>query len=203
MRKIFTLILLIISLLGFSQKRINIGSTKAEVKKIQGEPTSIESYENFEEEIWRYGESGIATVTFKKEKVKAFNNYNHILKIGDISKNNKSVESEKPQSKAELWKELEEKANNLTEEDKEDTRRSITGLYGGGRQGIKEFPKKYEEMAQAKGLNPYAMPDEYELEKMLQEYEREKYLKWGLIIIGVIGAIFLLFKFFKNKIQTT
>lgn len=189
-------ILVLSSLNTLYAQYINIGSTKQEVKQVQGEPFSIESYETIDEEIWRYGEAGIATITFKNDKIKGFSNYNGILRIGDVSK--KPSKSEKPKSKEELWKYLNEKAvasepktPNAYGEDK-------SGLYGSASQSIKTFPKEYEEMAEANGLNPYAMPDDIDLQQMQKEYERKKYLKWGLIALGAIGILYLLFKF-KNK----
>lgn len=198
MRKILPLIVLALSSLStLYAQYINIGSTKSEVKKIQGEPTTIESYETVEEEIWRYGETGIVTITFKNGKIKGFSNYNGILRIGDTSK--KPSKSEKPSSKEELWKELQEKANKITPEDTKETARSITGLYGSAKQDIKTFPKEYEETAEANGLNPYAMPDDIDLQQMQKEYERKKYLKWGSTNLVVIGFLFLIFKLKKKK----
>ncbi|WP_395761750.1 hypothetical protein [Elizabethkingia anophelis] len=93
MRQILFLLLLGLSMNIYSQEYINIGSTKQNVKYVQGEPMSIESYESLGEEVWGYGESGIASVTFKNGKVKSFRNYQNILRIGNIkshsSKSNK------------------------------------------------------------------------------------------------------------------
>ncbi|GAA4159619.1 hypothetical protein GCM10022217_22590 [Chryseobacterium ginsenosidimutans] len=198
MRKILPLIVLALSSLStLYAQHINIGSTKSEVKNIQGEPTSVGSYDTVEEEIWRYGETGIATITFKNGKIKSFRNYNGILRIGDNSIVAKS--SKKPKSKEELWNELQEKANNYKSTDATEQYRDPTGLYGSGGQNIKTFPKEYEEMAEANRLNPYAMPDDIDLQKMQKEYERKKYLKWGLISLVVIGFLFLIFKLKKKK----
>lgn len=197
MRKILPLIVLVLSSLSTMYAQyINIGSTKAQVKEIQGEPTTIESYETVEEEIWRYGETGVATITFKNGKIKGFINYNGILRIGDNSIVAKS--SKKPKSKEELWNELQEKANNYESTGVTEQYTEPKGLYESGGQNIKTFPKEYEEMAEANGLNPYAMPDDIDLQKMQKEYERKKYLKWGLISMGIIGFLFLILKF-KNK----
>ncbi|KFE99899.1 hypothetical protein IX39_04400 [Chryseobacterium formosense] len=196
MRRILPLIVLVLSSLNtLYAQYINIGSTKQEVKNIQGEPTSVESYDIVGEEIWRYGETGIATITFKNGKIKGFRNSNGILRIGDNSIVAKS--SEKPRSK----EELQEKFNKITPEDTKDTSRSITGLYGSGGQSIKTFPKEYAEMAKANGLNPYAMPDDIDLQNMQKEYERKKLIKWVLIGIGTIGILYLLFRIIIKKKQ--
>ncbi|MGD1318666.1 hypothetical protein [uncultured Chryseobacterium sp.] len=198
MKKLLTLSICVLSCLSFVYAQyINIGSTKSEVKKIQGEPTSIESYETVDDEIWRYGRTGVATITFKNGKIKGFRNYNGILKIGDISK--KHIEYEKPSSKEGLWNELQEKANNYKPTDSTEQYRDQTELYGSKGQSMKTFPKEYEEMAEANGLNPYAMPDDTDLQQMQKEYERKKYLKWGLIVLGTIGILYLLFTIIIKK----
>ncbi|WP_313004223.1 hypothetical protein [Chryseobacterium gleum] len=199
MRKVLSLFILVLSSLStLYTQYINIGSTKQEVKKIQGEPTTIEVYEKFGEEIWRYGETGIATITFKNGKIKGFRNYDGILKIGDISQNKsasnrsedklKSLFSE-PESQEDIHK---PEAPNTYGEDK-------SGLYGSASQSIKTFPKKYEEMAEANGLSPYEMPDDITLQQMQKEYERKRYLKWGLIALGAIGILYLLFRMIIKK----
>ncbi|MDN4012002.1 hypothetical protein QX233_06005 [Chryseobacterium gambrini] len=200
MKKILNIPLFILLLSSFNTlyaQYINIGSTKQEVKKVQDEPTSIEVYEEFGEEIWRYGEEGIATVTFKNGKIKGFRNYDGILKIGDISQNKSSTRSEdklkslfsEPESQEDIHK---PEAPNTYGEDK-------SGLYGSASQSIKTFPKKYEEMAEANGLSPYEMPDDITLQQMQKEYERKKYLKWGLIALGAIGILYLLFRMIIKK----
>lgn len=191
MKRILLAVLVSWNAVTYAQQYINIGSTKSEVKKIQGEPVSIESYDTVGEEVWRYGETGIAKVTFKNGKIKDFRNPNGILRIGDNSVVARS--SQKPSSKEELWNELQEKANNYKPTDSTEQYRDHTGLYGSGGQSIKTFPKEYEEMVEANGLNPYAMPDDIELQQMQKEYERKKYLKWGLIVLGTIGILYLLF----------
>lgn len=197
MERILPLFILALSCLSIMHAQyINIGSTKQEVKNIQGEPTSVEAYEEFEEEIWRYGETSIATITFKNDKIKGFRNYNGILKIGDISK--KPTKSEKPKSRKELWKYLNEKAKTYEPKNPNAYREDKSGMYGSSSQNIKSFPKEYEEIAEANGLNPYAIPDEITLQQMQKEYDRKKYLKWGLISLGVTGFLFLIFKL-KNR----
>nr|WP_315032951.1 hypothetical protein [uncultured Chryseobacterium sp.] len=198
MKRILPLFILVLSCLSTAHAQyINIGSTKQEVKNIQGEPTSAEAYEEFEEEVWRYGETGIATITFKNDKIKGFRNYNRILKIGDISK--KPTKSEKPKSREELWKYLNEKAKTYEPKAPNAYGEDKSGMYGSSSQNIKTFPKEYEEMAEANGLNPYAMPDEITLQRMQKEYDRKNYLKWGLISLGVTALIFILYKIFKKN----
>ncbi|WP_223557916.1 hypothetical protein [Chryseobacterium lathyri] len=196
MRKILILplfILVLSSLNTLYAQYINIGSTKQEVKKVQGEPVSIESYEIVDEEIWRYGETGIATITFKNGKIKGFRNHNEILRIGDISKNPKQE-----LSKEEFWKKANSKESSHIPKTSNTYGEDKSGFYGNGGQSIKTFPKEYAEMAEANGLSPYEMPDEITLQEMKKEYETKKAIKWGLICLGVIGFLFLIFKL-KNK----
>jgi nitrate/nitrite-specific signal transduction histidine kinase len=167
------------------------------VKKIQGEPYSIQDYDVFGEEVWSYGENGVATITFKDGKVKSFRNYQQVLKIGNNSTLDK--DNDEATSKEKLWSELTEKANSSGSTVTEETAKSNTDLYGSGSQNIKAYPNQYEEMAEAKGLNPYAMPDDITLQQMQKEYERKKYLKWGLITIGAIGILYLLFRMIIKK----
>ncbi|MDQ0066777.1 hypothetical protein [Chryseobacterium lathyri] len=197
MRKILILplfILMLSSLNTLYAQYINIGSTKHEVKKVQGEPTSIEVYEEFGEEIWRYGETGIATITFKNDKMKGFSNYNGILRIGDISKKTKQE-----LSKEEFWKKANSKENSHVPKASNTYGEDKSGLYGSASQSIKTFPKEYEEMAEANGLSPYEMPDEITFQQMQKEYETKKAIKWGLISLGVIGFLFLIFKLKSKK----
>ena len=197
MRKILIVplfILVLSSLNTLYAQYINIGSTKQEVKKVQGEPFSIESYEEFGEEIWRYGETGVATITFKNGKIKSFINHDEILRIGDISKKPK-----KELSKEEFWKKANSKENSHIPKAPNAYGEDKSGLYGGASQSIKTFPKEYEEMAEANGLSPYEMPDEITLQEMQKEYETKKAIKWGLISLGEIGFLFLIFKLKSKK----
>lgn len=199
MRKVLSLfILVLLSLSTLYAQYINIGSTKQEVKKIQGEPTTIEVYEKFGEEIWRYGETGIATITFKNGKIKGFRNYDGILKIGDISQN-KSVSTRSEDKLKSLFSEPESQKDIHKPETPNTYGEDKSGLYGSASQSIKTFPKKYEEMAEANGLSPYEMPDDITLQQMQKEYERKRYLKWGLIALGAIGILYFLFRMIIKK----
>ncbi len=82
------LIAIFSSMLIYAQEYINIGSTKFEVKKVMGEPTSINHFEITNTEIWGYGEYGLATITFKNNVVFEFYNHGSILKIGEKIKSN-------------------------------------------------------------------------------------------------------------------
>jgi len=196
MRKLLLLFILIFQQ-SQCQKYINIGSTKEQVKKLQGEPTNVESYEELGKEIWRYGEYGIANITFKNGKIKEFKNHNHILKIGDNSEKKNSSDKITPQDA--FWEKARD-SNDIYQplpadafgEDK-------SGLYGSATQDIRRFPKEYEEMAEAKGLSSYEMPNDYTLEEMQKEYDREKYLKWGLVVFSTVGILYLIFKLNKRK----
>ena len=55
-----------------------LGSSKARVLKIQGNPTSIHKYEIFGEEVWNYG---ISSVTFRKGKVNEYSNLGSNLNV--------------------------------------------------------------------------------------------------------------------------
>ncbi|WP_278352869.1 hypothetical protein [Chryseobacterium gleum] len=195
MREVLSLFILVLSSLStLYAQYINIGSTKQEVKNIQGEPTSIEVYEEFGEEIWRYGETGIATITFKNGKIKGFRNHDEILRIGDISKKTK-----KELSKEEFWKKANSKENSHIPKAPNAYGEDKSGLYGSASQSIKTFPKEYEEIAEANGLSPYEMPDEITLQQMHKEYETKKAIKWVLISLGIIGFLFLIFKLKTKK----
>ncbi|TDX84601.1 hypothetical protein [Epilithonimonas xixisoli] len=196
MRKLLLLIILIFQQ-NQCQNYINIGSTKEQVKKLQGEPTSIEIYDEIGKEIWRYGEYGIASITFKNSKIKEFKNHNHILRIGDNSEKKKS--SEKITSQDTFWKKARDSNDIYPPSPADAYGEDKSGLYGSATQDIKRFPKEYEEMAESNGLNPYAMPDEYALQEMQKEYDREKYLKWGLIFFATLGMLYLVFKLNKRK----
>ena len=199
MRKVLSLFILVLSSLStLYAQYINIGSTKQEVKKIQGEPTTIEVYEEFGEEIWRYGETGIATITFKNGKIKGFSNYNGILRIGETSKK-KSASTRSEDKLKSLFSEPESQENIHKPEVPNTYGEDKSGLYGSASQSIKTFPKKYEEMAEANGLSPYEMPDDITLQQMQKEYERKRYLKWGLIALGAIGILYLLFRMIIKK----
>ena len=199
MRKVLSLFILVLSSLStLYAQYINIGSTKQEVKKIQGEPTTIEVYEEFGEEIWRYGETGIATITFKNGKIKGFSNYNGILRIGETSKK-KSASTRSEDKLKSLFSEPESQENIHKPEVPTTYGEDKSGLYGSASQSIKTFPKKYEEMAEANGLSPYEMPDDITLQQMQKEYERKRYLKWGLIALGAIGILYLLFRMIIKK----
>ncbi len=81
-------ITLILFFLGFStvnaQSYINIGSSKFDVKKVMGNPITIDKYVN--EEVWGYGEFGEATITFKNNRIYEYKNYGKVLKIGNNKK---------------------------------------------------------------------------------------------------------------------
>ncbi|MCA6067098.1 hypothetical protein JI747_007910 [Chryseobacterium sp. RG1] len=190
-------ILVLSSLNTLYAQYINIGSTKQEVKKVQGEPFSIESYETIDEEIWRYGEAGIATITFKNGKIRGFSNYNGILRIGGISQN-KSASTKSEDKLKSLFSEPESQENIHKPEAPNTYGEDESGLYGSASQSKKTFSKEYGEMAEANGLSPYEMPNEITLQEMKKEYETKKAIKWGLISLGVIGFLFLIFKL-KNK----
>lgn len=198
MKKTFQILLLVFSLTLFAQSNINIGSTKDEVKRIQGEPTSIEVYDELGQEIWGYGSSGIATITFEKGKIKSFRNYDNILKIGNNSKKSQlknKLNEDGTNPYIENLKEAGKDPNLLNEETTTETSRSITGLYGGGRQGIKRIPDEYKEVAEANNLSPYDLPDEYRLKEMKAEYDREKYTKYALFGLGALLLGYLFFRF--------
>lgn len=203
MKRILLTLLVSCNAVIYAQQYINVGSNKSDVKKIQGEPYSIQDYDVFGEEVWSYGENGVATITFKDGKVKSFRNYQQVLKIGNNSTLDKDKDKDKDNdeatSKEKLWSELREKANSSGSTVTEETAKSNTDLYGSGSQNIKAYPSQYEEMAEAKGLNPYAMPDEITLQQMQKEYETKRIIKWVLISLGMIGFLFLIFKLKTKK----
>lgn len=197
MKRILLTLLVSCNAVIYAQQYINVGSNKSNVKKTQGEPYSIQDYDVFGEEVWSYGENGVATITFKDGKVKSFRNYQQVLKIGNNSTLDK--DNDEATSKEKLWSELREKANSSGSTVTEETAKSNTDLYGSGSQNIKAYPSQYEEMAEAKGLNPYAMPDEISLQQMQKEYETKRIIKWVLISLGMIGFLFLIFKLKTKK----
>jgi len=54
------------------------GSTKNEVLKVQGEPTSISKYEGMNEEVWTYD---FSRITFKSGRVSEYNDISKILRV--------------------------------------------------------------------------------------------------------------------------
>lgn len=77
---------------------------------------------------------------------------------------------------------------------------SITDFTGvsKGIADAKSVPEEYREMAQAKGISPFNMPNSYQMEKMQADYERERYLKW--LYIGVGGIALLISVWFISKL---
>jgi curved DNA-binding protein CbpA len=63
---------------SFKTDNFTLGSSKKEVLKVQGNPTSIHKYEFSGEEVWYYGTSSI---TFKKEKVSEYSNSSENLNV--------------------------------------------------------------------------------------------------------------------------
>lgn len=183
---------LILALLTFkvvaAQEFINIGSTKEEVKKVQGEPSSIQNFESIDKEIWGYGENNEARIEFVSGKVKSYNNFNNILKIGKKKHDdNDTLTTTEKLIKAAADSEVRNKykGGNVTNE---------AGLDAGGSIQTKSIPKEYQEMADAKGLSPFDLPDDDTLQKMQQDYEREKNIT---LIIYVFSGIILLFVGYK------
>ena len=197
MKRVLLTLLVSCNAVIYAQQYINVGSNKSDVKKVQGEPHSIQDYDALGEEVWSYGENGVATITFKDGKVKSFRNYQQVLKIGNNSTLDK--DNDEATSKEKSWSELREKANSSGSTVIEETAKSDTDLYGSGSQNIKAYPSQYEKMAEAKGLNPYAMPDEITLQQMQKEYETKRIIKWILISLGIIGFLFLIFKLKTKK----
>jgi DNA repair exonuclease SbcCD ATPase subunit len=70
---------------------------------------------------------------------------------------------------------------------------------GNGSGKTASFPEEYEEMAQAKGLNPFSMPNKDTLDEMQSEYEKEKIIQWLLIITGICCVLFTI-KYIKRRI---
>lgn len=193
MKRTLLVILVSCNAVIYAQQYINVGSTKSDVKKVQGDPYSIQNYDALGEEVWSYGENGIARITFKNGKVKGFKNSGLVLKIGNISK-----KTQKELSK-EFWKKANSRETPHVPKAPNNYGKDKSGLYGSGGQSIKTFPKEYAEMAEANGLNPYEMPNEITLQEMQKEYETKKAINWGLISLGVIGFLFLIFKFKCKK----
>jgi len=73
---------------------------------------------------------------------------------------------------------------------------------GNGSGRTASFPEEYEEMARAKGLNSFSMPNKDTLDKMQSEYEREKFIRWLLIVIGVLGALFAIKYMVKKSFKS-
>ena len=78
MRTLFTFGILFLSINTFSQNCFEIGSSKNEVRNIQGTPTAIQNLEFANEEIWRYD---FSSVTFKNGRVKEYSNISKNLVI--------------------------------------------------------------------------------------------------------------------------
>lgn len=186
MKNLYIILLLIGGNL-YSQEYINIGSSKADVKKVQGEPTSVQVIERLNTEIWGYD---LASVTFKNGRMSEYNNFDNILKIGDIS--TKKKDEVKDTSKKDPIQAIFDRAAKLRERDSLENPeefKSLTGL-SFGRGESASYPAKYAEMLREKGYNPNILPDKVELEEMYKEYMFRKYLKWTLITIGVLAMLF-------------
>lgn len=78
MKVIFTLGIIILSINVFGQNCIEIGSTKQEVRNVQGTPSTIQNFEYSNTEIWMYE---ISSVTFKNGRVKEYSNISRNLRI--------------------------------------------------------------------------------------------------------------------------
>lgn len=193
MKKTLLVILVSCNAVIYAQQYINVGSTKSDVKKVQGNPYSIQNYDALGEEVWSYGENGIATITFKNGEVKSFKNSEMVLKIGNISK-----KTQKELSK-EFWKKANSKENPHVPKDPNTYGEDKSGLYGSGGKSINTFPKEYAEMTEANGLSAYEMPNEITLQEKQKEYDTNKTIKWGLISLGIIGFLFLIFKLKTKK----
>jgi hypothetical protein len=62
----------------FETEKFKIGSTKDDVRRIQGEPSGVSKWEFNNTEYWNYG---LSSVTFKRGKVKEYSNLGHNLKV--------------------------------------------------------------------------------------------------------------------------
>ncbi|WP_407482445.1 hypothetical protein [Elizabethkingia meningoseptica] len=205
MKQILFLLLLGLSIKIYSQEYINIGSTKQNVKDVQGEPVSIESYEGLGEEVWGYGESGIASVTFKNGKIKAFRNYQNILKIGDIKpKSSKS----KNESDDDIINKILERARNYDTSKPSKLSEGTESLSGlGFRAGSEsatlspDLSPKTRKLAIELNWDPNSMTSE-EMEKAASEILFKRNLETLFIFLGIsLLIIFVYFKLFRKKLN--
>jgi hypothetical protein len=190
------LVFLLLSFNLYPQEYINIGSTKADVRRVQGEPTSVRVIERLDTEVWGYD---LASVTFKNGKMYEYVNFDKILKIGDISP--KKKDQVKDTSKKDRIQEIFDRIEKIRERDSIENPeefKSLTGL-SFGRSEAASYPAKYAEMLKEKGYNPNMLPDVVELEEMYKEYMFKKYLKYGLIILGS-GILILIIRFIIKRI---
>ncbi|APD06586.1 hypothetical protein UJ101_01057 [Flavobacteriaceae bacterium UJ101] len=196
-KKTFWILSIFFNLILNAQNYINIGSTKKDVKKVMGEPNSIKNYDLLKEEVWSYGKYGLATITFKKDKIAGFNNYNNILKIGDTSKKSKLGKKQKLHDNPfinKIKQELAKDPNILQGEAKSlQGKTDLTGLgHGIGKYVDKSIPKEYYEIGTELGWNPHALP--LNMEEQVRNYKIKRFLKWSLISIVIIGVLFMIYK---------
>lgn len=202
MKQILFLLLLGLSIKIYSQEYINIGSTKQNVKDVQGEPVSIESYEGLGEEVWGYGESGIASVTFKNGKVKSFRNYQNILRIGDIKYTPSKFKKE---SDDDFIKKLLKARDNNPRKEGELFKgtRSITGLEYKPESATlsPDLSPKTRKLAIELNWDPNSMTSE-EMEKAASEILFERNMRNLFILLGIsLVAILVYFKYFRKKLN--
>lgn len=72
----------------YSQSCIEIGSSKKEVRKVQGIPTAIHKYDALGIEVWDYE---LSSITFKKERMDEYENIQHNLRL--CGEDDKSINS--------------------------------------------------------------------------------------------------------------
>ncbi|PUB25845.1 hypothetical protein C8J95_1128 [Elizabethkingia sp. YR214] len=205
MKQILFLLLLGLSIKMHSQEYINIGSTKQNVKDVQGEPVSIESYEGLGEEIWGYGESGIASVTFKNGKVKSFRNYQNILRIGDIKY---TPSKSKKESDNDIIKQIFKRAGNYPPSQEANLTKGTKSPSGlGFRAGSEsatlspDLSPKTRKLAIELNWDPNSMTSE-EMEKAASEILFERNMRSLFIFLGIsLVAILVYFKYFRKKLN--
>ncbi|MCL1679714.1 hypothetical protein M2T92_11815 [Elizabethkingia miricola] len=201
MKQILFLLLIGFSMNMYSQEYINIGSTKQNVKDVQGEPESIESYKSLGEEVWGYGELGVASVTFKNGKVKSFRNYQNILRIGDIKPN--SPESNKESDSDEL-KQLLKRRDNYDRSKQSEYSKGASDITGLGLKPGSEssrVPDRFADIAKEYGWDATSM-SESDMERAASKILFERNIRNLFIFLGIsLVATLIYFKYFKRKLN--
>lgn len=204
MKQILFLLLIGLNMNMYSQEYINIGSTKQNVKDVQGEPESIESYESLGEEVWGYGELGVASVTFKNGKVKSFKNYQNILRIGDIKPNYSKSNKESN----DFYKNLIKKVNKYDTSKQSEYSKGASDITGLGLKPGSEsviLPPDLSPRARKLALElnwDYTSMSKEEMERAASKILFERDIRNFFIFLGIsLVATFIYFKYVRRKLN--
>ena len=173
------ILIFLVANLCYSQKYINIGSTKDEVRRVQGAPKSVQINEYSNSEVWGYGERGQSTIEFKNEKIVGYNNFDGSLKI-DI----RGVESQ-----------LNDKSDKV--EKKEDV---LEKLLNSDLNKYDDTIDKSEikEMTGNSSMSP-GIPIKENQESSSMSFSKNDYLEYSIYAIVIIVVIFFLNRILKKQ----